>query len=411
MKHLYLTLFTFLIFTQAFAQKDFRSGYIVQNHDTVRGYVDYRGAVRNSKTTTFKPTLDAAEQSFTPAQLAGYGFEKESKAYESKTIPATEAQAEQQLFLRTLVKGKASLYTYRDDHDQERFYLSKDEGALVELKQTTYNRKDPKSGKTVKMVDQHYLGMLGSAFYDCSDLKQERLESVMLRASTLIKIANDYNQCMGSTQYIQEPKKTTVAILPVISYSLPSLHFSGNHRYSRGDYQSTGLGLGGGLAMHVANPSMSEKLSFVLELLYASYRFEGEIKDDYYTGRRTNYDLLFDLHYLKLPAQLRYTFPKGKVRPFVNVGASYSYAIHSKRVENKFSTFHNTSYSDEGEALPGSAFKRHMFGAVAGAGILYPIQNKTLFLETRYETMDGIAKILSLPSSIKSLSLQLGYSF
>lgn len=93
------------------------------------------------------------------------------------------------------------------------------------------------------------------------------------------------------------------------------------------------------------------------------------------------------------------------------MGASYSYAVHSKRVESRYSSFHSTSYSEEKEALPGSDFKSHMFGAVAGVGILYPVKTKTFVLETRYETTEGISRLLSLRSSIKTFSLMAGYRF
>jgi hypothetical protein len=411
MKHLYLFFFAFLISAQTFAQKDFRAGYVVQNSDTIRGFVDYRGAVRSSKTTTFKTTLNANEQTYTPTQVAGYGFEKEGKVYESKTIPATEAQAEQQLFLHALAKGKASLYSYRDDSDRDRFLFSKDDAALVELTEQIYTRKDPKTGKSYRVVDQPFLGLLASAFHDCPDLKEDRLKSVKLQANSLIKLTEEYNQCVGSTQYIKEPKKTAVTFMPVLTFARPSLETDGTHYYAKGSYSHTGLGLGGGIAMQVSNPAMSEKLTILLELLYAPYRFEGEIRNNPHNGRTTDYELLFDLHYLKIPAQLRYTFPKGKIRPYANLGVSYSYAAHSNRVEKKSSTFYNTSYEEESEALPGKDFRRQMFGAVAGAGLILPIQNKALFIETRYEAMDGITRLLSLSNSIRSISLQVGYSF
>lgn len=411
MKHFYLTLITCLFFGQAFAQTDFRPGYIVQHGDTLRGYVDYRGAVRSSKTTTYRPAPDAKEQAFSPDQLEGYGFDREQKIYESKRVPATEAQAEQLLFLQALVKGRISIYNYRDGNDRDHFYLSKEGANLVELVEQVYTRTDPKSGKKYRVVDRPYLGVIASAFSDCPALTEKRLENVMLRHSSLAKVGIEYNRCVGSTQFIPEPKKASITLVPVVALSFPSLHVSGSHYYARGDFRSTGLGLGGGIAMQVANPSMSEKLSLIVELLYAPYRFEGKVEGTYNTGRTTSYDLLFDLNYLKLPLQLRYTFPKGKVRPFANIGPSYSYAVHSKRVESRYSSFHSTSYSEEKEALPGSEFKSHMFGAVAGVGIVYPIRTKTLFLETRYETTEGISMLLSLPSSIKTFSLMAGYKF
>ncbi|MCP2043741.1 outer membrane beta-barrel protein [Pontibacter sp. HSC-36F09] len=412
MKQLYLIfILTLLVAAPAFAQKDFREGYIVQNYDTLQGYVDYRGAIRNSKTTTFKANPGAAEQAYSPDQLTGYGFVKENKVYEAHTIPADGAQPVLRLFLQVLTKGRASLYSYRDDSDLDHFYLSKDGDDLVELRENVYNKKDPETGKTFRMVDKLYLGVLGSAFADCPAMSEERFRNTTFRHGGLTKIVNDYNECMDSNQYVQPSRKTTVKPYPVLFISKPTLQMTGEHPYSEASFSTTGLGLGGGVALEVSNPTISEKLTLVLELLYTPYRFEGEIRDVNNSGRTTQHDILLDLHYLKLPAQLRYTFPKGKFRPFVNAGVSYSYAISTDRVETKTSTFHNTSYTEVSEAMPGSIFKQYMFGAQAGIGILYPMHNRALLIETRYETTEGISNIRSLASSVKGFSIMAGYRF
>jgi hypothetical protein len=410
MKHLYLSFLLFLSFGQLFAQKDFRSGYIVQHSDTLRGQVDYRGLARSAKTTTFKANAGAAEQSFTPDQLTGFGFDRENVRYESKLVPATEAQPEQRLFLHMLVKGKASLYTYRDDSDLDRFYLSKDEAPLVELAQQVYNRPDPKTGKLYRIVDQPFKGVLTSAFFDCPDMTEKRLDAVGLTARSLSQIVIAYNTCLGAEQYIRQPRKATASFYPVLSLARPTLSMSGSHMYARGEYEHTGLGLAAGLGMEVFSPNFSEKLSMVVELLYAPYRFEGQVGPNAF-GPNTSYDLLLDITYLKVPAQLRYTFPKGKIRPFANAGLTYAYAVSTERKETQTSEFHGSHSAQEREALPGSDFKYNAFGAIAGAGLLFPLGQNTLILESRYEATTGVSNILTLGSSISGISVLVGYRF
>jgi hypothetical protein len=402
----------FYFFTQAFAQKDFRPGYIIRSGDTLQGYVDYRGAVRNSKITTFKTDLQAPEQEFAPSQIPGYGFTNEQKVYETQTVPATETQPVQQLFLQNLIKGKASLYTYRDAADYDRFYLSKDQGALVELVQHTYNRKDEKTGKTFKMVDQAYIGTLASAFSDCPEFKKERLKNTALRDRSLVQAIKEYNQCMASDiAHQQTEPKTKVTRTPVLIYSINSLQASGDHPYTRGTYSNTGLGIGGGIAFNFSNPRLSEKLSLQAELLYAPYRFEGDMDEVTRMGRTTKEMLLFNLDYLKLPVQLRYTFPTGKVRPYLNGGFSFSYAMQVTQTKTTNSTFYSSGYVEESDAFSDGGFKRYMYGLLGGAGLSYPINDKALLLETRYEVTDGFSTINSLSTRIRSLSLLLGYTF
>ncbi|PVY42965.1 hypothetical protein [Pontibacter virosus] len=281
MKYLYLPLFLCLFLTPSFAQQDFRLGYIVRGGDTLQGYVDYRGAIRNSKIATFKASDNGVAHTYSPDEIVAYGFKNEKKVYESWQVPTPDRKRYEHLFLHVLVKGKVSIYTYRDDNDSDRFFLSKDGADLVELVEQVYTRADPKTGKRYRVVDRPFIGVIASAFLDCSSLTENHLENVMLRHSSLIKVATAYNECFDSSQFTHEPKKATVTLMPIVAFTLPSLHVSGSHYYARGDYRSTGLGLGGAIAMQVANPSMSEKLSLIVELLYAPYRFEGTVEGTY----------------------------------------------------------------------------------------------------------------------------------
>ncbi|EJF08213.1 outer membrane beta-barrel protein [Pontibacter sp. BAB1700] len=412
MKTTSLLLLLILVASSAFAQQDFRPGYIVRSGDTLQGYVDYRGAIRSSKIASFKTSPDANVYTYSPDEIQAYGFTNEKKAYESWLVPTPERTGFERFFLHILLKGKASVYTMRDERDRDRFYFSKDNGELVELGQTSYTRKDQTSGKRYKVPDQAFQGVLGSAFVECPTMTEKRLSSVQLKANSLLKITEEYNDCIGADiHHIQPPSKIQVTMMPVISYSVSSLKPTGYHLYVDGTYESTGLGIGGGLAFNIRNPALSEKLSVQLELLYAPYRFKGEIDNVSYFGRTTDYDLTFDLDYLKLPAQLRYTLPNGKIRPFVNLGVSYSQVIRSKRVEKSHSTFHSSSSVQEREALVG-IFRKGNFGLLGGVGVSYHVsEHKALFVETRYETAEGFSHLRELRLPIHSLSVMTGFTF
>ncbi|CAM3817956.1 hypothetical protein POKO110462_21075 [Pontibacter korlensis] len=218
MKRIYTTLLFFLLFTSAFAQQDFRKGYIIQNGDTLRGFVDYRGDRRSARVTSFKPTLESQEHNFGPDAISGYGFEVENKLFESKSIPATSPDTQTHaLFLNTLVKGHASIYYYRDAQDVEHYYLSMNDGALVELLEQEYRRQDPETGKNYKVVNKIFINTLANAFSACSSLSEARFKQLRLSANSLTDIALAYNQCVDPASLVheQEKRKMKVIVGPV----------------------------------------------------------------------------------------------------------------------------------------------------------------------------------------------------
>src|SRR5690606_28980195 len=147
------------------------------------------------RVATFKSSTEAQPKAFAPADITGYGFVEEKKAYESWRVPTPDGRSYEQLFLHMLIKGKASLYTLRDDRDRDRFYLAHNVAELVELVQSSYTQKDPLNGKIYKMLDQAYLGVLTSAFADCPGMTQKRLSTVKLNANSLHRVALEYNEC------------------------------------------------------------------------------------------------------------------------------------------------------------------------------------------------------------------------
>lgn len=237
MKQLYIVLLLLLYCTLAFAEKDFRKGYVVQGTDTLGGYVHYRGDKRNSQSATFKFNPEGSEQVFTPDDIAGYGFEKENKAFESKTI-ISDAQADsapQKLFMNVLVKGRTSIYSYRDSHSLDHYYLQKDT-LFKELVQHKHEQTDPRTGKIHLVTSSMYRGVLNMAFTDCASFSASQLEQVKLLHRDLINITVKYNQCVAPAEaavsYKHREKKAVITVGPVLVYTQARLQFSSNSFYS-----------------------------------------------------------------------------------------------------------------------------------------------------------------------------------
>ncbi|QCR21087.1 outer membrane beta-barrel protein [Pontibacter sp. SGAir0037] len=408
MKHLSAILLFLLLSQLAFSQKDFRKGYIIQGTDTIKGYVDYRGDKRNAQVTIFKPDLNGAEQRLTPTDIAGYGFEKEGKVYESKPIINNDRKEKESIFLNVLIKGKASIYYYRDADAKDRYYVQKDT-SIFELENLKYQVVNPGSEARYERAERRYLSTLSSLFSDCPSFSNQQLSNVRFNHSDLIKITNKYNRCINPASvakaFTNREDQVKITVGPVLSFSKSTLSFTGNSALGRAEFQNDSH-LGGGFSFNMLLPSMSEKLSVQTELLYIPAKFSSPSTryDAFY------YEFQFDLAYLKLPVQLRYTYPKGKVQPFVNGGLVLAYAIKD---DNKQIVSHESRFREptQSSAIAAPNFNHFMNGITAGAGLMCQINNKPLALEIRYDKTSDITKNINLSGSIKGFNLLLSYGF
>ncbi|WP_161888737.1 outer membrane beta-barrel protein [Pontibacter russatus] len=414
MKQLYLTLLLIAVYASAIAQADFRRGYIIQNADTVRGYVDYRGASRSAQVATFKPTFTGEEIIFTPGEIAGYGFTAENKIFEAKELPAADTlptAAEEKLFLNALIKGRASIYFYRDEHQRDRFFLSKNNGPLVELLITEYNKTDEETGKKYSVRNKLYKGVLSQAFSDCSGYNLKHIENISLTQNSLAKAAQAYNACVGGASYKQPTGKAEVKLGFALGFASTTLKFSGDHYLDGASFTEKSLNAGAGISMNLTTPAISEKLSLQLELLYDPSKFTGRVQKEQRLGRSYMYDVDIEINYLKLPAQFRYTYPRGKLQPFLNAGAVMGYAISHKQEATETSTFGSTTTTQTTPAFGDGSIRKYTVGAVAGAGLGYSVNANPITLEGRYEKTDGITRSTGLSSPMDTFYLILNYRF
>ena len=103
-------IFVVLLLTSfgVWAQRDYRKGYIITNEqDTIYGWIDYRGNMRNAKICSFKKREADRATEYTPLDIAAYRF-IDSKYYVSTTIVGANEQ--KHVFLEYLVNGMVKLH-------------------------------------------------------------------------------------------------------------------------------------------------------------------------------------------------------------------------------------------------------------------------------------------------------------
>ncbi|MEJ8801468.1 outer membrane beta-barrel protein [Pontibacter sp. H249] len=403
MRQLYL-IFTFLLtLTTAYSQQDFRKGYIIQHGDTLNGYLDYRGSMKHAQAVNFKKSLTDEPKLFIPADISGYGFQKERKNYESKLIPLNDSVDTEmsQLFVTVLARGRASLYHYRDQSVVDHYYLQKDT-LLVKLTQHDYKKVDAQTGKTYIFSNKKYIGSLNLAFNDCENFSASDLKYVTLSQSSLIKAVTKYNQCVSSSEESSfQQQKAKITIGPALIVGHAKLDHENKKAFNFGDDNL----MGAGISVNIVVPTISEKLSLQTELQYIPYKFTGSYSK---TGEFPyKYDQYYDLAYLMLPLQLRYTYPKGSFRPFVNAGFMMGYCIKN---ENRYiaTSLRNSDYN---VSLSEGNYQKLINGITAGGGISTTLKNHSVTLEARYEKNNTLSDGLHLNATVQSFSILLGYGF
>lgn len=412
----------------AFAQKDFRSGYIVTlRQDTLRGLVNYKSDSRNALGCTFKSTEEAPEQEFDPTSLAGFGFTG-GKVYESKkakivsreisfgnTFPEELIKGHiNQNFMEVLIRGKMNLYYLSDTEGRPHFYIQKDAEGLQELVQLEGYITNPQTGSREFYRSKQYVGILTLAFADCPDpgLKKQ-VEQTELKLKALQKVATYYNNCSSGKILTTNPKPNQgvkCGLMAGLSRNAMLLR-AGNAFLVDQNFNGNSSFIGGGF---IAFPlfRQNEKLWLHNTVLLTHKTFASKFSETRPNNYNVNYDFNIDLTYLGINPQLRYTLPLRTVKPYAGAGFSANLLLdYGQRVDiivyqngNLDKTYQNYELFDK--------FRTFEFALNTSIGVKYPVSsNQNVFLECRLESGNGFSPYSTNLIRTSSISFLTGVEF
>ena len=296
------------------AQRDYRKGYIITNEqDTIYGWVDYRGDVRNAKVCSFKKSETGQATEYTPLDIAAYRY-IDSKYYVSKNIGTVDAPIK--VFFEYLVDGMAKLYYYRDNNTKGYYYIEKDE-QLIEL---SIDEKEVEiNGRAYNIATKSYIGVL-KATLNVWEMGN-KIDKAKLEHESLINIAKDYHQYVctdGSECIIYEKKKPLMAlrIAPVAGVELSTLKLKNSDVQKYSFDPSANLTIG--VNLNFSMPRLNEKIFLQIQAMYTKY---------YFFETHENSISVTDVHFrsnvLQMGLAVKYEYPKGKIRPILAAGASF----------------------------------------------------------------------------------------
>ncbi|MFB6319504.1 outer membrane beta-barrel protein [Saccharicrinis sp. FJH54] len=389
-KKYYLFLSFIIVFTNCWAQFDFRDGYIIKlNRDTIWGKVKYNITSEKYESCSFK--TDAGVKNFKPDNLLGYGF-KEGNFYISGIVDST--------FSEVLVTGPLSLYKndgtfYVKKRDQEGIMLEKKD-ELVDIDGISYNREDNRwkgilralTSDSPKRLD-YYIDDLN---YDSKDL-------------TWIVVKYNKNTDKSYVEYSAGKKWARITWGATTGIKQSTIRFFNYGSFDFLEEETIYYDPTFGLVFHVNSPRLNDNIAFQAELFYTPSRFTSgkNISYNYYEEQhRTD----FKMNVLTLPLSMKYSYPVNRNFVFIQGGFNYDIQLNSTSAHSAMRYWENGNVYPAVEPLQ-VKIDETQFGYWASAGYEYSFDGFSASLQLRFNRMSNMVKNAYLIGKTNSVSLLL----
>ncbi len=408
-----LAIFATFIYQTSFCQENFLPGYIISNSDTLHGFIDYRNWEGNPDKISFKEKLSDDRIIYYPMDINGFSVLDEM--YESAVVQVEVSSADINVleideeskfaldttFLQTIIKGKKSLYFYKNKVGKDQFYIKHDSSYNLLVYNKFLKEQDGEKGIA---VNKKYLGQLSSYFKDCPTI-QSKIANTGYTKKSMENLFLDYYGCTQSKIEFQKKTEKTVAEFGVFAgLSLTSLKFNAIDYLVNADCDPS-ANLSAGLFFEVTPPRNQKKWSLNNELMFSSYKIKGLYNDYESENRYTIYHTIIGFSYLKMNNMLRYKYPVGNFSVYLNVGISNGYALSESNTVKKELKIYLSERIDESVIF--NEIRKYEQGYIWGLGTKY----EKYSFEVRYEAGNGMSVSSQLKSSSNRFYFLLGYKF
>lgn len=284
----FLLLGLLLITSSAFAQTDFKPGYVITNPgDTIRGEIDYRGDLLMGKLCRFKDS-NGKEHEFLPVDIQGYRF-TDSKYYISNEVNGKE------VFLEYLINGKVSIYYLRDDNG-DHFFIDKEGEVMNEIPYKEENFMGTQNRVEYHSQTRKHVGLLTYYMQDAPELRTRINNMSKPGYRSLVNLAEDYHsavckddQCIIYERDLPWVKIAVEPFVGVVNYRKRIMNTPVS------EY---------GAKIYIWAPRTNENLYFKTG---AGYNFK--------TINNTNY------YFIKFPIHMEYKYSAYNLQPKLSAGA------------------------------------------------------------------------------------------
>lgn len=295
----------------------------------------------------------------------------------------------EKLFLKQIVTGAASLYSYADGNIN-RFFFQVKEGAIEQLVSKPFKLDEQTMGYNNDYKNQLRKKLL------CEKINSREIENTAYQSRPLENLFLKYNQC-NNPDYVELKEKTSYGkinlnIRPRLNFINVQIN-SGNSYYE--DY-GTKASFGAGIEAEYILPFNKDKWAIIIEPTYQNFQAEIETEPFPSLGKR-KHEITYQS--IQLPFGIRhYLFLNDHSRTFLNAQYVLDIPIKGKQETNLNSGVLYRSL--DLTAKPNFTF-----------GVGYNYLQK-YGVEFRYFTKNEITTTyLNIPSEMNTISVILSYTF
>jgi len=450
----------FLSCALAFGQVDYEPGYIVKNNnDTLWGFINLKANNVNCKKCEFTTDKSVPARTYYPGDIQVYKIEN-NKYYVSKEVTLDSVPVK--LFLEYLVDGIADLFYVRLDEEDyyflekggEMYRLSNEAKTVHYTANSTAEARRYGEGGTFVQHSNQYIGMLSIAFSDCPDLKNE-INKTGFNYKQLIKLTKDYHNKMCSGSGLIDYTKSQQSVADSKPRESSSESASAGNSKPQGSEAKDKPVENSGSACISYSKSANGKV-FLEPYLGIIYSRLGLLTSKQYDNN-TNYiaglnlrllparshylwNLLLGVNFsqnsiekkfyhnlddyinpvlihadyslLRIPISIEYTFPTGKLRPFIMATYTNSFLLNATSEARPVYEYPGGTstigapYDEEIETID--------FGVGGGFGLKYSNGDKGYgFLKCEYEYRLSYASFNAVTDNLNAHSIifAVGYGF
>lgn len=393
MNKIYLILIACAMSSTCYAQIEFEKGYYIDNgNQKINCSIKNIDWQDNPSAFTYRLSNNDDPKQISIESVKEFGIDKVSK-YIRRTIKMDKSSEvivnmsrerapvfeEEQIFLKVLIEGTASLYRYRNGN-LERYFYSKENSEIEQLVFKKYLTNDGDIA-----LNNNYKQIL-SQNLKCPSIKISQFENLNYKRNKLINLFVAYNNCINQDFTNFDDKKDrdlfNLNLRPGINFS--SLSIVNSVSDSRDADFGSKVGFRLGVEAEFIMPFHKNKWSIVVEPTYQVFKASKELPTQNATA---------DYKSIELPIGIRhYFFLNEDSKIFVN--GSYVFDFSG----NSIIEFENN------DDLPIESKSNIAFG-------LGYNHNSKYSLELRYHTSREILNnFVFWSSEYNTISLIFGYS-
>ena len=283
-------------------------GAIIQNNDTVQGYIKEAPRYLMSLHVSFKKEGTSSYQVYKPNELEGFFYDEISySSFKVVNIDMYNKTDTVDYFLRSLVRGTISLYELSLENKSDRLFAHKN-NTLEELKNTNYYFYGD-NGQQYKAYKKEYITTLSKQMFEIPGFNK-RIINLTFSKKPIAKLIHEFNnEYSGSSEYMIQKNEIKV---DVSANAFGEYHSQNSKTYDKPAYTA-----GAGMLFRFYSPRISKKFFFLTGLSYSHTTSYDKIISlqwyhDPYFSMETNR--------FSIPLIMRYHVLDKRISPYIDAG-------------------------------------------------------------------------------------------